>query len=417
VGFSDARLVTVLEATMQQLTARTILVLTLVSVGTALAARTQPSDVVVHEWGTFTTVAAEDGSAVQWLPLGGQNDLPCFVNRFQNNSLLKWVGTGAPLTYNQARTNMRGTVRMETPVLYFYTPREAVLDVSVRFPQGLITEWYPKAAVTQPPLPATVPSTPGQSLIQWSGVRVVPRSAPALPREPAPSHYYAARATDAAPLRVGGQSEKFLFYRGIGGFQVPVSAVLTEAGTIRVSSGAARVPHLVLFENRGGRIGYRIHAGLQGETAFDPPELTGDVASLARELEGMLVSSGLYAREAQAMVATWRDSWFEEGTRLFYILPAAAVDSVLPLTISPAPARVARAFVGRMEIVTPATMCAVRDAIAQDDASVLNRYGRFLGPIADRLLATASPAERARTQAVLESHYRAVLKQVTSACN
>lgn len=42
------------------------------------------------------------------------------------------------------------------------------------------------------------------------------------------------------------------------------------------------------------------------------------------------------------MIATWRDAWFEEGTRLFYLVPRSAVDAMLPLQISPAPAALAR---------------------------------------------------------------------------
>ena len=37
------------------------------------------------------------------------------------------------------------------------------------------------------------------------------------------------------------------------------------------------------------------------------------------------------------MVETWRDSWFEDGARLFYLLPRSAVDVVLPLQIDPRP--------------------------------------------------------------------------------
>ena len=43
-----------------------------------------PANLTVHEWGTFTSVAGRDGKAVQWLPLAGPNDLPCFVEYFQN---------------------------------------------------------------------------------------------------------------------------------------------------------------------------------------------------------------------------------------------------------------------------------------------------------------------------------------------
>jgi hypothetical protein len=54
-----------------------------------------------------------------------------------------------------------------------------------------------------------------------------------------------------------------------------------------------------------------------------------------RDLRQVLVSSGLYEKEADAMIKTWRDSWFEEGMRIFYILPRGITDSTLPLQIDP----------------------------------------------------------------------------------
>ena len=48
-----------------------------------------PGDLTVHEWGTFTTVAGQDGLAIDWLPLGGPTDLPCFVEHFQNRRDVK----------------------------------------------------------------------------------------------------------------------------------------------------------------------------------------------------------------------------------------------------------------------------------------------------------------------------------------
>jgi len=47
------------------------------------------------------------------------------------------------------------------------------------------------------------------------------------------------------------------------------------------------------------------------------------------------------------MVETWRNSWFEEGSRLLYIVPPAFVNKVLPLSIKPAPAQTVRVFVGK----------------------------------------------------------------------
>ena len=40
-----------------------------------------PNPLTVHEWGTLHSIAGADGNAVDWLPLGGPTDLPCFVER------------------------------------------------------------------------------------------------------------------------------------------------------------------------------------------------------------------------------------------------------------------------------------------------------------------------------------------------
>ena len=54
--------------------------------GAALKIGTAP--LVTHEWGTFTSVAREDGAAVQWAPLLGPGDLPCFVTRAREGTTL-----------------------------------------------------------------------------------------------------------------------------------------------------------------------------------------------------------------------------------------------------------------------------------------------------------------------------------------
>src|SRR5690348_1627877 len=134
-----------------------LLAATLVATSALFAAARVP-EVVAHEWGTFTTVAGEDGQAINWLPLGGPSDLPCFVEHYKNVQY-KFIGNAeqeGPIDYNTARSALVGTVRMETPVIYFYSPEDATVSVSVRFPRGLMTEWYPKATTTQPLVVPTV---------------------------------------------------------------------------------------------------------------------------------------------------------------------------------------------------------------------------------------------------------------------
>ena len=354
-----------------------------------------PANLVVHEWGTFTSVAGQDGQAVEWQPLSGPSDLPCFVRVLAPACIKCAVGTTSALPF------IRATVRMETPVLYFYASEEVTARVHVRFPHGLITEWYPQAIVPTPsPLGAMWDQ---MGSIEWADVTVKPTASPDFPVEPGRSHYYAARATDAAPVVAAGQREKFLFYRGLASFPVPVRAIVQDDGQIAVSNVGRHGPgRLILFENRGGRIGYRVVDPASDQVVIAPPVLNSSFDALRVDLERMLIETGLYPREAAAMVETWRDSWFEAGVRLFYILPRQAVDDILPLTIDPRPASVARAFVGRVELITPGVEHDVETAVRANDMKRLVGYGRFLGPITDRIMAKPRTAiEKAQIQEAL----------------
>lgn len=363
-----------------------------VLLGATISASTdvlRQAGLTVHEWGTFTTVAAADGSSAQWLPLGGPNDLPCFVNVYKNilrKSFVASPSTVPELDYAKARTQLLGSVRMETPVLYFYSPKAMAARIRVAFPKGFITEWYPEATVNQTNVRADSLRSPQTgATIVWNYVEILgPDVNPAFKQGSASSHYYAARATDANAVRVGSSNEKFLFYRGVGGFPVPINITVTPDGRIRVNHLLGK-PSVILFENHAGRIGYSVVDTSTNEVTLPRPALNADFASLRNELMSVLVGQGLYEKEAQAMIETWRDSWFEEGTRVFYIAPKQMVDAILPLTVEPKPAQVARVFVGRVEVITAQTLETVQQAIRSNDTKTLEAYGRFLGPIADRL--------------------------------
>jgi hypothetical protein len=377
-----------------------------------------PNGLTVHEWGTFTSVAAEDGSSANWDALGCKDDLPRFVRA---------------AGYRGFKFRLNGTVRMETPVLYFYSPRAVDAKVQVAFLHGVITEWYPDAEdsiyeskglldhqgrlvhqnmysedavyptanllsaplVNLDPLLVKLDASMNGidttlrhlvGTIAWDQVRVQPGTAPAFPFENQPSRYYAARATDAAPLAVSGQAEKFLFYRGVARLQAPLSARILPGGYVQVQNLASEtVPGVILFENRGGHLGYRSAGSLTGTATLGRPSLDGSFAALRNDLQAALVAQGLFVKEAQAMIDTWRDSWFEEGARLIYLVPSQTVNSLLPLQIEPPPAQIARVFVGRIELIPPETEDAVQQALAQNDWNMLDRYSRFLGPILERM--------------------------------
>jgi hypothetical protein len=113
--------------------------------------------------------------------------------------------------------------------------------------------------------------------------------------------------------------------------------------------------------------------------------MTGDLAQLRKQLVAELVEFGLYPKEAAAMVETWHDSWFEEGMRVFYVVPRPQTDALLPLKITPDPDSIARVFVGRVEVLSPWTRVTIQDAVEHRDLATLQKFGRFLEPFAAQM--------------------------------
>ena len=363
---------------------------------TSITPTATATNLVAHEWGTFTAVAGPDGAAMPWRPLIGPSDLPSFVYHQDHPGLNRPAG---------GKGAMKGTVRMETPVIYFYTDRPVELAAMVEFPRGALTEWYPQAPHRN------------WGEINWGRFFIVPATADNLARLPqagGKGHYFAARDTDAALVRTttadGVQHEKFLFYRGVGQFDLSLAVQLKDQRLTLQRHGAHPLAAAIVFERRGERVGFA-EADLASASAELPrPTLDDDVPAVIRRLEQLLVRDGLYEREATAMTATWRDHWFEDGLRVFYLLPRPEIDAILPLHLSPIPAELKRTIVGRIEIVTPELEASVRSELRVADRDALAtckalraRHGRFAEPTLHRLgHTTLPPAEGAMLRAVLK---------------
>jgi hypothetical protein len=114
------------------------------------------------------------------------------------------------------------------------------------------------------------------------------------------------------------------------------------------------------------------------------------------------------------MVKTWQSSWFgEEGTRLFYVLPAALTDEILPLSVTPSPDEVVRVLVGRMEVLTPEQADRIGTALSSMGtcasmhsaplAGELARLGRFAEPAVEFLKQSETDPQRlSQLNALLE---------------
>ncbi|MFT3839618.1 MAG: hypothetical protein QM723_21720 [Myxococcaceae bacterium] len=402
-------------------------------VAVALCAQAEaPKKWTVHEWGTFTSVSDGRGGTVQWAPFLEQSDLPAFVH------------SGFRFVEGFGKGGIYANVRMETPVIYFYSDEDVLASVRVRMPAGSLTEWYPSVLTSMPAgdSPDVHQQHSDAHLLDWGAFKVLPHAHDALPDEHKPSHYYAAREVDAAEVNVctreGGKAaverEKFLFYRGVGTFQPPLSASFDARARplVRVDNGEAttfarprgsggldakgfsltpreNLGEALVFERQGDQVGLK-RVMLDGERHVDRVASGSSVEEVKAALVERLVAAGLYEKEAKAMVKTWNDSWFEPGLRVFYVEPAPMVEEQLPLEVAPAPRERVRVIVGRLELFSPARVDAVLREVAEAKArhaeyelyppmaEVFAKEGRFLDAILAVAAAGASPAERTKLQ-------------------
>lgn len=335
---------------------------------------------VVHEWGTFTSFSGSDSVKLEFRPLVDV-DLPQFV-------LDRGRQEGKPNIF--LKSNYKVFQRMETPVTYFYSDRERQASVRVGFPQGLLTEFYPPVERQQPEPKWYGPQPLSGAVLDWGKVWIVPEDrlqvdlADArlaeqvrsrvlhrlLPNSDNYPHYAHARETDSALVYVERQAskerplapqgeffEKFLFYRGIGNFELPLQLSAEAGGRFELANtGADPIRSLFLVTVEGKSLRFaRFDEIRPGERlSLNQSKKESSVDELGEAVVAALVEEKLYEKEARAMVKTWRSSWFgEDGTRLFYLLPQTLTDELLPLEIDPVPDETVRVMVGRLEIMRP----------------------------------------------------------------
>jgi hypothetical protein len=363
------------------------------ALGMAATAPAQPAaELVVHEWGTITTVHAADGTPQSGLnKIDASEVLPKFVHRYEPEStrfdpakkLVK-----SPLVPGRPDV----TMRLETPVIYFHPPPgaryEQPVDVSVLFRGGVINEFYPAAEAAVYLDRARIADKQesgvisrewtGETLnnfvlgeLKWTGVRLHDTVVAPLTNDPV---WLAPREVQSASVFVpdAGEGERYLFYRGVAALPA-LFQTRHQRGHVQLrgpehlawhEDRSLRVPKVWLVDVRADHaIAFREHPAIE----LGKPTLGKEVARLERftdsdyaadnlqplraALKTSLINQGLFADEAQAMLDTWKHSWLEKpGLRLFYVVPRSWTDHFLPLTLS-VPARVTRVIIGRIDLL------------------------------------------------------------------
>ncbi len=352
---------------------------------------------VVHEWGTYTSLQSSDGRSMDGLH-HAENLLPPFVYaRAPNAPGVKGIDN-LPEPVNQ---------KLETPVLYFYGGRPERVTVDVRFPQGIISEWYPDAAAIAPPIGEM--SRMGEGEARWDVDLVDPDGAGFAPPEvPAGSIWAPARRVAALGVRTrdrgATEDERFIFYRGLARFERPLRITSGDDRVTLHNGSDDAIPAAFVLEVTGGGGAITAAGALAPRSdreaaiprALDP--IDAYVARAKDLVAAALIEGGLFPDEARAMVDTWEQSYFTApGTRVLYLAPRAWTDELLPITIDPAPVELVRTLVGRIEVLTPAEERAIVtrvEAAARGEAELsVDTYGRFTEPRLRRALELIEDAE------------------------
>ena len=405
-----------------------------VHVETAATKAEAPGPLVVHEWGTFTSMQGANGASLDGLQHETES-LPAFVHsRFPGGSTPSPFHVYGDTSLGEPAQHVNS--KMETPVMYFYSSTARHVDVHVDFEGGVMTQWYPRATTfptmgDDPNAPLDVAAIPRSSL-DWSiALTPLDRPMPQIPNVSSDDPWAFARDVQAASVTTtdGGasnESERYLFYRGLGRLDLPVRVEFANDQIVVVHNvGEESIPAAFVLDvdsyGRGRFMSLGALAGPSNKVHLwsdeSRPREDADtlVADLSKEMSAALVAQGLFPDEASAMVKTWSKTWFAaEGTRVLYLEPRAQIDHILPLKITPTPDALVRVIVGRDEFLTQEACDQVKQAL-KDRLSTnvatqtlanarLARLGRFLEP-AVRMIgsSTNDPDVRKSAEAVLKS--------------
>lgn len=373
--------------------------------GALVASDPTRQDLVVHEWGTFLAMNGSDGITLDGM-YHEEHALPPFVHARSRDQL------------RLRSSNMKG----ETPVIYFYTPQRMQVYVHVGFPQGLWTQWYPQASMVGPGLAqAGSPPRLRNGRIDWNLDLVPPAEAkPTLPATDSDALWNHARDVDAAyvttsprlqPRPGPTEWERFIFYRGLGEARLPIEAKLADGRIAATTSEREGLHHLFVLRVENGRGAYAYLPSLAKGARLDQavPDMSASrpldefVARISDDVAARLVQSGLFEKEARAMVNTWKSSYFKrDGVRVLFTLPQSWTDRFIPIKINPQPAKLVRVMVGRLELLDAARERRAEEAISRLGSpdpetrerafEALRAEGRYVEPVVRRVLATATDA-------------------------
>jgi len=364
--------------------------------------------IIIHEWGTITTQHHPDGTVQGRLNrITDSEVLPSFVHQYEptqtRHNPQQQLGKSPSVP---GRPDV--TMRLETPVIYFYPPKDfkhsTSFDINVNFRGGVLNEYYPKAQASVSLDDDRIQSKSQSGIIKswngdvlnnyvlgsltWKDVRISDSND--FPSTDNNIWLAPRQVNSKSIVNSSGEIEKYIFYRGVAHldalFQTIHSCSKKSSSdrslentdpSCKISLYAPKHLHWLSANSMNLVKVWIADIREDGTTAFYEREnivlskektseelmqlsfsskneySSTNMMNLKNSMRQALVNQGLFEAEADALLATWEESYYgRSGLRVFYIVPQEWINYFLPLQVS-VPHKLTRVLVGRIDLRKP----------------------------------------------------------------
>lgn len=256
---------------------------------------------VVHEWGVIQQDV--NGKSI------AQINVPDFVHR-----------------------PVQGMPVKGKPILFFYSPKKinVKLTLTVKTRGDSFICWYPNYA-------PGAQAFRGVKTLVWDGLEIIPQGdGDGFVNSPKDHWWTACRKTDAAVVKMGKESERFLFYESTDASNWKAVAELEDGKAVLSNSNAFAILDAILIINSKESFVY----SLGSVKSMSKLQMTQSKEAQTRKSATALLRSGLrkagmYEKEISTFLATWKKDFIDKkGARLLYRIPDSAWEKEMGLKLS-----------------------------------------------------------------------------------
>jgi hypothetical protein len=326
----------------------------------ACAAKAAEPSFELHEWGVFGVYPnvkyANADMKAEW------ESLPKFMYGFVKEKTVPECPTA-----------------VWKPIVYIHTKDAFPLSMTVRFPKGMPTVWYPAAANMIGDLKGLIMADrldwnlqvnqrPQAFLNCFKGTEIETKIETeleaelktkleterklkeaqltpwvALARKPESAQVFAEVGFDNHGLPVYYDDEKFVYYDGLvpAPQYIKFSTLQKDLDSLRIENSATfEIPaFFILDRSDKDRIRFGSLNNAKGKNFIVPMQEIKPAewpAEAEKTIAAAMVTAGLNKDEAESAIAIWRKDFFEnDGVTLLWLLPQAEYDKLLPLSLNP----------------------------------------------------------------------------------